>query len=352
MNHKHPLGRHVLALSAWICLAALAVAPGCSSETDDDSKPAADGGAADGSAADGGGVDAGTSSDAGSSTDAGASNDASSSSDAGEGTDAGKTSSDTSAMGGDAGSAGAGSAGADAGSTGPKLPWKDHKLAIAGVWESNFGGNEAIDDAQWVTGFGAGKVVKFDNAKKYLITQNSKDDKYNPSKFNKIVWHNGPGSKDFWQPKTLWYCWVAFGKETADLAEASTATADSSTPDKSGCGKSSWTRLTSIETVGNWKTPFGSETINEQAWGFGWLRLFENKKNWAITQNPADAKYGPSTYNKVVWTEAKDGKWFHCTVDFGLKTLKEAKASAKTADDKDPAKGGCGKFPWTQMTKK
>lgn len=232
-------------------------------------------------------------------------------------------------------------------------PFVAHKLEIAGLWESAFGGNERFSDTAYTTAFGASTVIKFDNTKRWLITQNAADSKNNPSKFNKIVWI-APKATDLggFNVSTTYYCWVAFAQDTAALAEASTQTADGSDPEKTGCGGFSWTKLTSLATVGEWQTPFGTETINRQAWGFSWLRAFENAKNTAYTQNPTDAKYGPDTYNKVVWTAPKDGKWFGCIVDFGQATLDAAKKSTKTADSSDPAKSGCGGFAWTEMTVK
>lgn len=134
------------------------------------------------------------------------------------------------------------------------------------------------------------------------------------------------------------------------MAEETTKTADDTDPNKSGCGNFGWTKLSGIETVGDWKTNFSTdEKITRHAWSFAWLRGFENGKNVAYTQNAPDAKFNPSEFSKLVWTETKDGKWWYCTVEFGLKTLDDAKKSTKTADDSDPAKTGCGNFSWTQM---
>jgi hypothetical protein len=234
----------------------------------------------------------------------------------------------------------------------PKRPQSTDKIAIAGVWESAFGGNETILDNVWQS-FGSDAVVKFDNAKRFAITQTNKDSKHNPNKFNKIVW-TAPktAASGDWQTKTIYYCIVDFGQDSLKLAEETTKTVDDSNPDKAGCGDFGLTKLSSIETIGDWKTNFSTdELITGSTWSFAWLRAFENGENWAITQNPSDAQYGPGTFNKIVWTEPKAGKWWYCTVDFGLETLDAAKKSSQTADDKDPAKSGCGNYPWTQMNK-
>jgi hypothetical protein len=113
---------------------------------------------------------------------------------------------------------------------------------------------------------------------------------------------------------------------------------------------------TVIEVSGTWSTPFGDETITATAWksSVGQMAIVsaDNSKNVAYTQNAADAPYGPNQFNKIVWTEPKDNAFFYCMVDYGKDTLALAQASTLTADDKDPAKGGCGGFPWTPMTKK
>ncbi|MCO4761681.1 MAG: hypothetical protein KC502_09270 [Myxococcales bacterium] len=305
--------------------------------TTTDGGVSSDGSASDGTVEDAGGQDAGGQ-DAGSTDTEGASGDDAASDDAAQTT-------------GDAGTTDGGSV--DAGAP-AKRPFTAHKIAIAGVWESSFGGNEIIDDTAWATPYGAAKIVKTDNTKRVVFTQNAKDDKYNPSKFNKVVW-TAPSkeTKDGFEVTTIYQCTVAFGLDSLALAEQNTQTADDSDPAKSGCGKFPWTKLSALETAGEWQTNFKtSETINRQAWGFAWVRGFENGKNVAYTQNPADAKYSPNKWNKLVWTTPKGGKWHYCTVDFGLDSLKAAQESKKTADSSDPAKSGCGGFSWTEMSAK
>ncbi len=325
------MSNHRKALFSAIVISLLGA--GCSADggSAKDTSPT-DGGSADGGASDSGSDDVG-------STDAG-------SADAG--------SADAGSVDAGSGDAGSGDAGAvDAGPP-PKRPESADKIAIAGVWQSSFGGNETVADKAWSAGTGNTEVVEFDNAGRWVITRNPDDAKYNPGKFNKVVWTN-PEVVDAggWKARVFHYCWVDFGLDTAALAKASTHTADDSEPEKSGCGKFPWTRLSSLETVGSWKTNFGgAEEINTHAWSFAWLRAFDNGKNEAFTQNPADAKYNPGAFNKVVWTDAKAGAWHYCIVDFGLPTLDAARKTAKKADASDPGKKGCGGFGWTKMSAK
>lgn len=106
-------------------------------------------------------------------------------------------------------------------------------IEVAGIWTTNFKTEEEITDKKWSFML----MTEFDNAKNVAYTQNAADDKYNPSKFNKIVWT---------EPKAdvFYYCTVDFGKDTLALAKASTLTADDKDLDKKGCGGFGWTQMT------------------------------------------------------------------------------------------------------------
>lgn len=106
-----------------------------------------------------------------------------------------------------------------------------------------------------------------------------------------------------------------------------------------------------IEVAGRWASNFGGfETITSTSWGGFEIIEFDNLTNFAVTQNPADAAFFPSKYNKYVWTEPAGGAFFYCTVDFGLDTADQARTSTQTADASDPSTTGCGSFPWTQLS--
>jgi len=107
-----------------------------------------------------------------------------------------------------------------------------------------------------------------------------------------------------------------------------------------------------IEVGGTWASNFGfDETISDTGWGTAAIISFDNSKNFAITQQPADDMFNPSKFSKVVWTEPELDRFFYCTVAFGLATADEAEASTKSADASDPANGGCGGFSWTKLTR-
>ncbi|MBM4343502.1 MAG: hypothetical protein FJ100_09010 [Deltaproteobacteria bacterium] len=110
-------------------------------------------------------------------------------------------------------------------------------IEIAGTYNDNFGGSETIASDKWQFSFGTSTIVQYDNAKNDAYLQAPADDKFNPSKFSKIVWT---------EPKvdSFYYCTVVIGAATLDLAKASTLTADDKNPEKTGCGGVGWTKLT------------------------------------------------------------------------------------------------------------
>jgi hypothetical protein len=111
-------------------------------------------------------------------------------------------------------------------------------LEIAGTWQGGFG-TETITETTWTSGMGTVAIARYDNGKNLALTQNSATDKYNPSKWNRVVW-TGPTATSFS------YCTVAFGLDSLALAEASTLTADPASPDQ-GCGGFPWTALTRVK---------------------------------------------------------------------------------------------------------
>jgi hypothetical protein len=146
----------------------------------------------------------------------------------------------------------------------------------------------------------------------------------------------------------------ADGPDASDPDATSDPDADASEPDASGDG---------IEIAGTYEDDFDSEVvISDDAWetfppdSDPWMIHvvdYDNDQNYAVSQNPDDADFGAGKYNKEVWTEPDGaGVFYHCTADFGLDTEQEARDAVGTADDSDPASGGCGDgdFPWTKLT--
>ena len=217
-------------------------------------------------------------------------------------------------------------------------------LEIEGTWSSNFGGYEEISLAAW----NDSAVVAHDAATRVLYTQNAAAAQYSPNKFNKIVWL--PVTND-----AFYYCFVDYGLDTLAAAQASTKTVDPSSPSTTGCGGFSWTKLAKVaplEIAGTWTSNFGgTETLSSRRWASASMQKFDNAANVAYSQNPSDAQYSPSKFNKLVWTEPTAGSFYYCTIEFGLDSLAAAIASTKTADATSPATTGCGGFSWTKLTR-
>lgn len=226
------------------------------------------------------------------------------------------------------------------GDDGPLPSDPNGSLEVIGAYGSAFG-DETITATKW----GATTIVEFDNANNFAITQNTADDMFNPSKFNRIVWTE-PNDKG-----SFFYCFVDFGKDTAAEAKQSTETADATDPANGGCGGFAWTALYHpIEIEGRYHSNFGGvEIIDHERFSFMTVIEFDNDANYAITQSPADDMFNPNKFSKIVWTEKVDGRFFYCQVAFGEDTAAAAKSTTETADDSDPATTGCSGFPWTEL---
>jgi hypothetical protein len=140
-------------------------------------------------------------------------------------------------------------------------------------------------------------------------------------------------------------------KRSADDASTSRVTKDASASDPNTMADSGG-NMADIEIAGMWAGDFGDESIDAQMWSGATVVSFDNAQNFAITQNPKDSMFDPGKFNKLVWTEPTAEGFFYCTVDYGLDTADEAKNSAKTADDSDPATTGCADFPWSKLLPK
>ncbi len=214
-------------------------------------------------------------------------------------------------------------------------------LEIEGMWASD--DDETTNTISSVL-FAEQTLVTFSNDGNFAITQNASDAESNPGKFNRIVWTELSAG-------TLYLCVVDEGLATKADALNSTEVYDAADLNGEGCSGAPWTKLrTAIELSGEWTGPFGEEEINSFEWNGNAVIEFNNDENFAITQNAADAEYGPSTFNKIVWTELKDNSFWYCTIDFGQTTAEDARNSTKVVDATDPATAGCGGFAWTSLS--
>jgi len=107
-----------------------------------------------------------------------------------------------------------------------------------------------------------------------------------------------------------------------------------------------------IAAKGAWDDNYGTTTtVTADKWGTATIVEFNNEEAWAVVQLPEDDEFNPKKFSVYVW-EHKDemSGWWFCTASFGKDTAEDAKkAAVDMANTDDPAKGGCGDFPWTEM---
>ena len=162
--------------------------------------------------------------------------------DAGEGGVAGETQGGAGGLGGAGGEGGApfvcpplglGGAGGEfsVGGAGGEGGGNSAGLEIVGKWNNNFGGKETIREDRW-TSFGTAAIVEYDNDANVVYTESD-------CTFSKVVDTEIQGD-------SFYSCTIAYGLPTLAGAKADTKVANPATPDTSGCGAFSWTKLTRL----------------------------------------------------------------------------------------------------------
>ena len=106
-----------------------------------------------------------------------------------------------------------------------------------GTYTDNWGYTQEFTDSQWANDTSTFSILERNESGKYMIAQNGANNAYNPSKFSRIDF-----TKD--SNDDLYYCQIAYDKDTAAEAEAvETADANDLT---GGCGGFSWSKLTPV----------------------------------------------------------------------------------------------------------
>jgi len=216
-------------------------------------------------------------------------------------------------------------------------------IEVEGTWATPWG-DEVITADQWQTA----TIITFDNDTNTAITQMPADDEFNPNAYSKLRWTEAVDG-------AFHYCTVAFGQATELDAEAAADTSDATDLDGEGCGGFAWTSMREpLLIAGDWSSEFGDESISSQAWDSGFsvtaVSDWRNADQWVITQNAADAEFGPSTFNSVFWADGANGVIYHCTGSFGHETFAAARAAIGTRPDaSQPEESGCGDFAWTKL---
>lgn len=106
-------------------------------------------------------------------------------------------------------------------------------LELVGTWTTSFDSEEVITNTAW-NGY---PILEYSNSQNVAYTQTPDGDKFNPGKFNKLVWTEPKGNSTY-------YCWIAYGQDSLPLAKASTLVADDKDLEGMGCAGYSWTKLT------------------------------------------------------------------------------------------------------------
>ncbi len=109
-----------------------------------------------------------------------------------------------------------------------------------------------------------------------------------------------------------------------------------------------------LEIIGEWDNGFGTDVISQTAWTsftVDSIVEYDNEANTLYIQVAADAQYNPNKFSKVVYTDVENDSFWCCTIEFAKGTLQDAKAGTNAANSSDPANGGCGPFPWSQLTR-
>jgi len=109
-----------------------------------------------------------------------------------------------------------------------------------------------------------------------------------------------------------------------------------------------------LEIVGEYTDNYDQDlSITNTAWDAGAVVQYDNDANHLVMQNPSDAEWSPSLFNRIVWLNPEaDGSFWFCWEALDQETQEDALNATEQADAADPATGGCGGFPWSKATPK
>lgn len=121
-------------------------------------------------------------------------------------------------------------------------------LGLAGTYTDAFGTSHAIDDAVWTDDFGAYHIVRYSNARRFVVARNDPGNAFNPGLWSRFDWHADGDDR--------WFCQTRFdaASEAAaaydvEVGSGASGLSDPSSPDVCGCGAPCpggfpWTLLT------------------------------------------------------------------------------------------------------------
>jgi hypothetical protein len=112
-----------------------------------------------------------------------------------------------------------------------------------------------------------------------------------------------------------------------------------------------------LEIEGLYSEPFAEHDITSALWTIAYegadpslfsIVWYDNELDTLIAQNDAMNDFNPNLWSKFQWTYAGDALWF-CQIVFDAASQLDAE-SGPDADPSDPGAGGCGMFPWSELT--
>lgn len=109
-----------------------------------------------------------------------------------------------------------------------------YDIEVGGEWVSGSGNGVSITDTSW----GSASIVNYDNEGNWAVVSFPADDPFNGGLFGRFVWTEPTDG-------AFYHCPVLQGVATAEEAQNSTATADTTDPATEGCNGGPWFSLTS-----------------------------------------------------------------------------------------------------------
>ena len=227
-------------------------------------------------------------------------------------------------------------------------------IAVAGEYDDGFGGFVRVDNTGvWFAWAGAANVAmtEYDNGGEWAIGQNSTDDPSSPNLWSRFEWALSDDG--------FYWCQTGFSEADANAARALEA-ADRSDWE-GGCSGFSWSRITlgqgPIAIGGEWANTWGGEySIDNESWLQAYpespvvafeIAGFSNADGAAFAMNSEDNEFFAGDWSRFDWAWVEGALWYCQTVFDG--DNEEAVRAAAPAAASDPAGGGCGGAPWTEL---
>ncbi|HOW52155.1 MAG TPA: hypothetical protein PLV42_08965 [bacterium] len=186
---------------------------------------------------------------------------------------------------------------------------KSDPLEIIGTYGDDFGGTHVITATKWdMAAMGTFTISKFDNADDFVIAQNDATNTYNPGKWSRMDW--------VWSGNDLYFCQIAYDKNSATEAEATTGTDPEDIT--TGCNGNPWTKLTPTTFAGAAGTT-GSPAVAKDdpditAWATG-VAAVEWGDNLTEAWKDTDKALGPAEGNATAVVSLGDGGSITLTFD-------------------------------------